>query len=260
MKSLAAKSLLVCGVVLAVLASPSANGASKALAPQQHNWSWEGVFGTFDKPALKRGLQVYTEVCAACHSLEYVHYRSLAGIGLSKAEITTLAEGYEVTDGPNEDGEMYQRPAKPTDKFVAPFDNAAQARAANGGALPPDLSLIVKARADGANYLASLLKGYKEPPKGVEVGEGLYYNSYFAGGQLAMPSPLAEDIIEYPDGTPASVDQMAEDITAFLAWAAEPHLEARKRLGFKVLGFLVLLTGLLGLVNRRIHRQIKAKH
>ena len=233
-----------------------ADAAEKA-EPKSYDWHWQGVFGTFDYAAVERGLQVYLEVCSACHSLDYVHYRDLAKIGLSKKEISAIAANYQVSDGPNEDGDMFERPARANDRFVKPFANEQAARVANNGALPPDLSLIIKARQDGDDYVASLLQGYADPPKGFKLGDGLYYNHYFRGEQIAMPPPLADGIIEYKDGTAATLEQMAKDITAFLAWTAEPHLVERKRLGFKVLGFLLIIVSLLGLIKRRIEKQVK---
>jgi ubiquinol-cytochrome c reductase cytochrome c1 subunit len=157
-----------------------------------------------------------------------------------------------VRDGPNDEGEMFERPGRPSDKFHRPFANEKAARAANNGAYPPDLSLIVKARPDGANYLYGLLTGYSEAPAGVAMGEGMNYNKYFPGHQIAMPPPLSENSVTYSDGTPASVDQMSKDLTTFLAWTAEPELEDRKRTGIKVILFLLVLTGLLYAAKRKI--------
>ena len=194
----------------------------------KQNWPFNGIFGRFDESSLQRGFQVYREVCAACHGIRHISYRDLKGIGYTNDEIKVIAADYEVMDGPNDDGEMFEREARPSDKFVGPYENDKIARLANNGAYPPDLSLIVKARADGANYLYSLLNGYKEFPDNFEASEGMYYNEFYPGNQIAMPSPLMDDIVEYSDGTEATQSQIAKDVTSFLAWTAEPELEERK--------------------------------
>jgi ubiquinol-cytochrome c reductase cytochrome c1 subunit len=232
-------------------------GAGPAMAevgkPPARDWSFDGMFGTFDRGAAQRGFQVYQEVCAACHSLKLVAYRNLSGIGLSEDQIKAIAAEVEVTDGPNDEGEMFQRPARPSDRFVKPFANDNAARAANNGALPPDLSLMVKARKGGADYLHALLTGYKEePPAGIKLSEGMNYNLYFPGNQIAMAPPVADDAVEYADGTKATADQIATDVATFLAWAAEPELEERKRLGIKVLLFLIVLTAMMYALKRQI--------
>ena len=208
-------------------------GAGPAMAevgkPPARDWSFDGMFGTFDRGAAQRGFQVYQEVCAACHSLKLVAYRNLSGIGLSEDQIKAIAAEVEVTDGPNDEGEMFQRPARPSDRFVKPFANDNAARAANNGALPPDLSLMVKARKGGADYLHALLTGYKEePPAGIKLSEGMNYNLYFPGNQIAMAPPVADDAVEYADGTKATADQIATDVATFLAWAAEPELRSEE--------------------------------
>ena len=240
------------------VAGALALGAGAALAsagqkPESRDWSYQGIFGTYDRGALQRGFQIYQEVCAGCHSLRLVAYRNLAAIGLNEDQIKTIAAEFEVVDGPNEEGEMFNRPARPSDRFASPFANANAARAANNGSLPPDLSLMTKARKGGPDYLYALLIGYKEEaPEGVELMEGMYYNSYFPGNQIAMAPPLADDAVEYADGTKATAQQLAEDVTVFLAWAAEPELEERKRLGIKVLLFLIVLTAMLYAVKRQV--------
>ena len=193
----------------------------------KQNWPFNGVFGRFDQSSLQRGFQVYREVCAACHGIRQISYRDLKGIGYSNDEIKFIAAEYQVLDGPNDEGEMFERDARPSDKFVGPYENDKVARLANNGAYPPDLSLIVKARADGANYLYSLLNGYKDFPDNFEASEGMYYNEFY-GNQIAMPSPLMDDLVEYSDGTEATQSQIAKDVTSFLAWTAEPELEERK--------------------------------
>lgn len=226
--------------------------AGEAPKPPAQKWSFDGPFGTFDRAELQRGYQVYKEVCAACHAMKYVAFRNLRDIGFNEAEVKALAATFEVTDGPNDQGEMFKRPGLPHDKFPSPFANEKAARAANGGAYPLDLSLIAKARAAGPDYLMALLSGYKDPPAGFALGEGLHYNEYFPGHQIAMPQPLNPDQVTYADGTKATVEQMSRDVSAFLMWAAEPKLEDRKRMGFKVMIFLVVLTGLFFFAKKRI--------
>ena len=215
-------------------------------------WPEEGVFGTFDRAALQRGFQVYKEVCQSCHGVAYLAFRNLGALGFTDEEVQAIAAEYEIEDGPNDAGEMFQRPGRPSDQVPSPFANPAAARAANGGALPPDLSLLVKARAGGSNYLYSVLVGYEEPPPSVTVPEGLHYNLYFPGNLIAMPPPLSEDLVSYGDDTPATVAQMASDVTQFLHWVAEPKLEDRKRAGLRAMIFLVALTGILYAYKRKI--------
>jgi len=228
---------------------------------EKQNWSFNGIFGTYDRGALQRGYQVYKEVCAACHSLNLMAYRNLSQPGgpeFSKAQVKVLAAEADVQDGPNDDGEMFDRPGKPSDRFVSPYPNDEAARAANGGALPPDLSLIIKARRDGANYLYSLLTGYEdEPPAGVKVRDGMNYNPFFSGSQIAMPPPLSEESVEYSDGTKPTVENMSKDVVTFLAWASEPHMEERKSLGLKVLIYLIILAGLLYATTKKLWTGIK---
>jgi ubiquinol-cytochrome c reductase cytochrome c1 subunit len=247
--------LLAMAALAAALAAPGAGrGAENGPALPHRAWTFDGLFGTFDHAALQRGSQVYLQVCATCHSLRLLYYRNLAGIGLDRDRIKEIAAGAEVTDGPNEQGEMFQRPGRPTDRFKSPFPNEQAARVANNGAYPPDLSLLTKARVGGADYLYALLTGYRDPPAGVTVEQGMHFNEYFAAGnrQIAMPPPLQENVVQYADGTKATVEQMAADVTSFLAWAAEPELEARKRMGVKVMLFLIVLTGMLYAVKVKI--------
>jgi ubiquinol-cytochrome c reductase cytochrome c1 subunit len=239
-----------------VAAIVPASSAEELSLPRQ-SWSFEGPFGTFDRAAAQRGLQVYEEVCSNCHALSLLAYRNLAGLGYSADQIKAIAAQKEVTDGPNESGDMFERPARPSDHFVSPFANEEAAKAANGGALPPDLSLIVKARAGGPDYIYALLTGFKEePPAGFTLLEGSYYNEYFPGHQIAMPPPLSEGLVQFADGTPASVDQMAHDVTVFLSWAANPKLEDRKQTGIKVILFLLVLTALLYAYKRRVWAKV----
>ncbi len=248
-------SALVFTITTALMLGAGSVQAAEGNKPPSRDWSFNGLFGTFDRGAVQRGFQVYQEVCAGCHSLKLVAYRNLTGIGLGEDQIKAIAAEFEVTDGPNDEGEMFQRPARPSDRFVKPFANDNAARAANNGALPPDLSLVTKARKGGADYVHALLTGYKEePPAGVKLSEGMNYNVYFPGNQIAMAPPVADDAVEYADGTKATADQIASDITTFLAWAAEPELEERKRMGIKVLLFLLVLTAMLYALKRQVWR------
>ena len=237
--------------VLGLAAGAPARAAEGDALIERH-WPFEGVFGHFDDAAAQRGLQVYREVCSNCHSLKYIAFRNLAELGYSDDEIKAIAASYQITDGPNDQGEMYQRPGKPTDIFPAPFPNEQAARAANGGALPPDLSLIVKARAGGANYVYSLLQGYHDAPAGETGPPGTYYNIYFPSHWIAMPPPLSAGQVTYADGTESTLPQEAADVASFLTWAAEPTLETRKQTGLKVMLFLIVLTALLYATKRRI--------
>ncbi|RKK03062.1 cytochrome c1 [Pseudoroseomonas wenyumeiae] len=215
-------------------------------------YSFDGPFGTYDRGELQRGFQIYKDVCAACHSMNLLSYRNLQDIGLSADEVTAVAAGVQIPDGPNDNGEMFERPGRPSDRFRHPFANTAAARAANNGALPPDLSVITKARVGGADYIHALLTGYEEPPAGMTVMEGMHYNKYFPGHQIAMAPPLSQEgQVTYADGTKATVDQMARDVSAFLTWAAEPELETRRAMGVRVLIFLAILGGLAYAVKRK---------
>ncbi len=244
--------LIVSLAAFALAGTPGDTRAAEGARPLDRDWPQEGIFGTFDRAALQRGFQVFKEVCAACHAAKYLRFRDLAGIGLDQQTIKAIASEYTVLDGPDDSGEMFERPAKPFDVFPSPFPNPQAARAANGGALPVDLSLIVKAREGGDDYIYSLLVGYSDPPEGEEGLEGAYYNRYFPGGWIAMPPPLSDDIIEYADGTPATVEQMAADVTQFLAWLAEPELEERKQLGLKFMLFVLVMTGIFYAYKRRV--------
>lgn len=230
--------------------------AAEEIELPQREWNFDGPFGTYDRAALQRGLQVYREVCATCHGLKYVAFRNLTDLGYTEDEVKAIAAEYTITDGPDDEGEMFERPGVPSDYFPSPFPNEKAAAAANGGAAPPDLSLMAKARMDGPNYLHALLTGYVEPPADFELAEGTNYNAYFPGHQIAMPQPLFDDSVAYADGTPATIDQMAADVTHFLMWAAEPKLEARKHTGLKVLIFLVIFTGVLYAAKRKVWRDV----
>lgn len=243
---------MLLGAAALVIAHVGFAAAAEAPKPPAQQWSFGGLFGTFDRSAVRRGFEVYKTVCASCHSASLLYYRHLATVGFGQEEIKAIAAEVEVTDGPNDDGQMFERPGLPSDRFKAPFANAQAARAANNGALPPDLSLIVKARKGGADFVYALLTGYAEPPADFTMTEGMNYNAWFPGHQIAMPPPLAEGGVDYPDGTPATVDQYAYDVTTFLAWAASPEMEERKRLGVKVILFLLVLTGMLYALKRQI--------
>ena len=207
----------------------------------QYPWPHNGVFSSYDAASIRRGHQVYQQVCAACHSVEQLSFRNLVGVAYTEEEVKEMAEEVEVEDGPNDEGEMFERPGKLSDKLPSPYANEQAARFANGGAYPPDLSLITKARHDGQNYVFSLLTGYREAPAGVSVREGLYYNPYFPGGAIAMPKMLADGGVEYDDGTEATESQQAKDVTTFLAWAAEPEHDERKLMGVKFLTAMLML-------------------
>lgn len=243
------------GLTLAV--SSVAHAAGDLVKPIDVKWSFEGIFGTFDRAAIKRGSQVFFEVCNSCHSMDMVAYRNLVEIGMDENFVKSLAGEYEVEDGPNDEGEMFTRPARLSDRIVAPYPNEKASRAANGGAFPPDLSVITKARMGGTDYIYSLMVGYKdEAPEGVDMPEGTNYNDYFPGHKIFMAQPIYDDMVEYEDGTPATLDQHAKDITTFLAWAAEPELEERKALGIKVMLYLLVMTALLYALKRRIWNRI----
>ena len=250
--TLAGAALTAAAIVLAPL---PAQAASDYKAPRDVAWSWEGPFGTFDRAAVQRGFQVYKEVCSACHGMQYLRYRNLGdegGPGFSEAEVKAIAAAYQVTDGPNDDGDMFERPGQPKDPFVKPFANEQIARLANNGAYPPDLSLMTKARDGGADYVYSLLTGYEDAPADIQMQPGMNYNPYFPGMQIAMAQPIYPDQVSYADGTEATVSQMTRDVVTFMHWAAEPKLEQRKQTGFVVMTFLIILAGLLYFTQRKI--------
>ena len=230
--------------------------AAEAVAIPAQHWSFNAPFGSFDPGARQRGFQVYREVCAGCHGIKFIAFRNLAALGYSAEEVKALAAEYTVVDGPDDEGEYFERPGKPADYFPEPFPNARAAAAANGGAAPPDLSLMAKARPNGPDYIYALLTGYVDPPADFDLMEGLNYNAYFPGHQIAMAAPLIEDAVEYADGTPATVDQMARDVTTFMMWTAEPHLEAAREMGIKVMMFLVIFCVMLYAVKRKVWADI----
>jgi len=250
MKTVIAASILLAGTTLL---GDRAHAAGEAVDLLENDWQHSGFFGTYDREAAQRGFQVYREVCAGCHSLDFIAFRNLQDLGFNEDEVKALAAEYIVEDGPDDEGEMFEREGKPFDYIPSPHANVNAARAVNGGAYPPDLSLMAKARPNGTNYIYSLLQGYAdEPPADVEISEGMNYNAYFPGQQIAMAQPLYEEAVEYADGTAATLEQHAHDIAVFLTWTAEPKLEERKGLGLKALIFLVILTGLFYATKRKI--------
>ena len=248
-------------IILLSLNSYSAISAEK-VEYLKTDWSFKGLFGKFDRASLQRGYQVYTEVCAACHSMKYLSYRNLSEKGgpeFSVAQAKAIAASFEVTDGPNSDGEMFTRPGKLSDKFVMPYENVKAAEAANGGAYPPDMSVLVKARGGGVDYIYSLLQGYEEAPSGMTLDDGVHYNKYMYGNKIKMSAPLSDGIIEYSDGTNASVEQMSKDVTTFLMWAAEPSLEARHQMGFKAIVYFIILTILVYFSMKKIWSRVESE-
>jgi cytochrome c1 len=270
-------------IALGLLAG-NALAAGVVEVPPRNTWSFSGPFGTFDNAQLQRGFKVYREVCASCHSMSKLAFRNLAQPGgpeFSEAQVKTLAASYQVKDGPNDAGEMFERPGRPADRIPSPFPNKQAAAAANGGAVPPDLSVIAKARTyergfpwfvfdiftqfqeQGVDYSAALLQGYVEPEHGIEVPPGKYYNKYFPAKIISMPNPLSDGQVEYVKGAdgkpqaPETVAQYAKDVSAFLMWAAEPHMEQRKETGFKVLAFLLVFAGLLYFTKRKIWSRVE---
>jgi ubiquinol-cytochrome c reductase cytochrome c1 subunit len=248
------RAALVAGLALLALTAPA--GAQEQPPLPKQSWSFDGPFGTYDRAAAQRGFQVYEEVCSHCHSMNLLHYRDLAGIGYSEEEIKAIAASKQVTDGPNDQGEMFQRPGRPADKFVPPFPNEQAARAALNGALPPDLSLIIKAREGGADYIFALLQGYKDPPAGVKMADNMQYDEYFPGHQIAMPPPLSGNEVQYADATKPTQTQETRDVATFLTWASEPTMEERKYTGAKVLIFLLVMTGVLYGAKRQIWAEL----
>ena len=240
----------------------SATSAEKTADLLDPGWSFKGFFGKFDRGSLQRGYQVYSEVCAACHSMKHLSYRNLSETGgpeFSKDQVKIIASQFEVIDGPNDDGEMFTRPARPSDSFVSPYGNDKAAAAANGGAYPPDMSVLVKARKGGADYIYSLLLGYDDPPSGITLDDGVYYNKYMAGNKIKMSNPLSDDIVEYSDGTSATQEQIAKDVTTFLAWAAEPHLEQRHKIGFRAIIYLLILSVLVYFSMKKIWSRVESE-
>jgi len=241
--------------ILIIVTCNSAFSEEKKIDLIKSNWSFDGIFGTFDRASLQRGYQVYTEVCSGCHSVQHLSYRNLSEKGgpeFSVEETKAIASQFELEDGPNSDGEMFMRTARLSDKFVKPFSSIEAATAANGGAYPPDMSVLAKARAGGANYIYSLLMGYEDAPEGFELDDGVYYNKYMPGNKIKMSEPILDGVVEYSDGTEPTKAQIAKDITTFLVWASEPHLEAQHKMGFKVIIYLIILITLVYMSKQKI--------
>ncbi|MFN8721009.1 MAG: cytochrome c1 [Rhodospirillales bacterium] len=239
-------------VAVALLATGPALAAGEIPTPPAQTWTHAGLFGTFDRAAAQRGFQVYKEVCSAYHAMNLLSYRNLRQLGFSEPQVAAIAAQFEITAGPNDEGNMFQRPGIAADRIRSPPANEQAARDANNGASPPDLSVITKARKYGEDYIYGLLVGYKDPPAGFVLGDGMYYNEYYPGHQIAMAPPINEGQVTYADGTSNSVSQMAKDVTVFLTWAGEPYLEARKQTGAKVMLFLLVLAGMLYAVKRKV--------
>lgn len=238
------------GIFLAGQAAP-ANANEAVVHPGSFKWSHDAYTDSFDTASIRRGLQVYRQVCSACHSIEALAFRNLVGVTHTLDEVKVIASEYQITDGPDDNGEMFQRPGKPSDKLPLAYPNEEAAKAANGGANPPDLSLITKARHNGSNYVFSLLTGFQEPPAGVTVREGLHFNPYFPGHVIGMARPLYDEAVEYEDGTKATTSQMAKDVVTFLTWIGEPWHDDRKRIGIKAM-FLTSCLMALTLYNKKV--------
>jgi len=256
------KLLKIFSVLLLICSSNTFSFAAEKVDYLKTDWSFKGLFGKFDRASLQRGYQVYTEVCASCHSMKYLSYRNLSEKGGPEFPVDqakAIAASFEVMDGPNADGEMFARPGKLSDKFVMPYDNVKAAQAANGGAYPPDMSVLVKARGGGVDYIYSLLQGYEEAPSGMTLDDGVHYNKYMYGNKIRMAAPLSDGLVEYGDGTAATVEQMSKDVTTFLMWAAEPHLEARHQMGFKAIIYLIILTILVYFSMKKIWSRVESE-
>ena len=263
---------LLASMITVLLFIDNANAAGDAKHPERNSYSSAGVFGKFDIPSIQRGFQVYVEVCAACHSMDLVAFRALGDIGYNEDEVKAIAAEYEYEDLLDEDGELMFRTGIPADYFPSPFINDKQARSANGGALPPDFSTLVKAREHlsffpwastyGEDYIVALMIGYQEEvpstaPEGFELASGLYYNDYYEGNAIAMAPPLFDDMVEYADGTPATMHQMGYDVANFMSWASDPTMQERKEMGLVVMLYMVVFVTLLYFTNKRIWRKIK---
>lgn len=247
----------ICLILLIILLPGLAYSGGQE-QPKQMNWPFDGIFGYFDKQAIQRGFKVYREVCQACHSVKYLEYRNLEDVGFSKEEVKTIASEYQIQDGPNDDGEMFMRPAKPYDRFVSTYSNEQAARSANNGAYPVDLSLIINARPDGANYVHSILTGYSNNmPAHFKLSSGMYYNPYFNDKQIGMPQPLFDNSVTYSDGANEDIEHLSKDVVAFLQWVADPKMEQRKIMGIKVLLYLAAFTIIFYFAKKRIWKNVK---
>jgi len=253
---------IIFAVLISTISSINANSAGQNHPLLKQDWSFQSFFGKFDRASLQRGYQVYTEVCASCHSMKHLYYRNLAEQGgpeFSVEQAKAIASNFEVVDGPNSDGEMFTRSAKLSDKFVMPYSNVEEAKLANGGAYPPDMSVLLKARSGGADYIYSVLLGYEDPPEDMILDDGVYYNKYMYGNKIKMPKQLYDDLVTYADGTPATPEQMAKDVTTFMAWTAEPKLEERHKFGFRAITYLIILTILVYFSMKRIWSRVETK-
>ena len=243
---------LLAGAALAVGLAGAAIAAEEHIVLPHQKWSFDGLFGTVDIASAQRGLFVYQEVCSTCHGMKQLSYRHLTGLKLTEAQVKALAATVTVPSGLNDQGEPVEGPGLPSSRFREPWPNETAARARYNGSVPPDLSVIIKAREDGANYLYALMTGYADPPADMKMSDGMNYNKYFPGHQIAMPQPLMDDKVEYADGTKATTDQMARDVTQFLTWAANPEMTERKQIGVRVVLFFLLMAVVTYLVKRRV--------
>jgi len=242
--------------------SASVQASGSELHPPEYPWFHQNFYGSLDHAALRRGFEVYRQVCSTCHSLDYIKYRNLVGVTHTLKQAKMLAELAEVQDGPNDKGEMYMRPGQLGDGFKRPYPNEEFARYANNGAMPPDLSLVRKARQPnqrGEDYIFALLTGYRDAPAGINLRQGLYYNPYFPGGAIGMPPPLLDGMLDYEDGTPATSSQLAKDVSTFLTWCAEPEHDRRKKMGCEALFAMVICATLTGYVTRWRWSQLKTR-
>ncbi|RYC33984.1 cytochrome c1 [Lichenibacterium minor] len=278
MTSFAKSMLLATTLTLGLAGAAAAQEAENPLPPMEH-WAFSGPFGTYDTAQLQRGYQVYRQVCSNCHAAKFLSFRNLAEAGgpqFSDSQVKALAATFKVQDGPDDSGNMYDRPGRPSDPFPSPFANEQAARAANGGAYPPDMSTLAKARSfergglwfllepfsqyqnEGPDYIHALLNGYKDdPPAGVKIPDGKYYNEYFPGHAISMPPPLSDGLVDYSDGSPKTTAQYSKDVAAYLQWMAEPKLDQRKQTGFKAVIFLAVFAGLLFVLKHRIWAGVK---
>ena len=249
-------------IYLIIIISCNNSVAEEKVSLLKNKWSFEGIFGTFDRASLRRGYQVYNEVCSTCHSINLLSYRNLSEKGgpeFSLESTKNIAASFEVIDGPNSEGEMFTRTGRLSDKFIKPYPNVQAAKSANGGAYPPDMSVLVKARGGGANYIYSILLGYEDPPEGFNLDEGVYYNKYMPGNNIKMPNVLSDGLLDYEDGTEATVQQMAKDVSTFLTWVSEPSLEARHKIGFKVILYLIILALLVYLSMKKLWLRVESE-
>ncbi len=250
------KAINIIVILFLITSSAMASGDTKSL--ERLSWAFDGMTGKFDRESIQRGFKVYREVCSACHSIKALSFRNLTEISFNEDQVKSIASEYSVQDGPNDQGAMYMRPGRASDAMPGPYTNDKEARVANNGALPPDLSLIVKAREGGADYIYGILTGFTKPPAEVKLGENMYYNPHFSGGQIAMPPPLISNgQVSYTDGTNPTVEQMAFDVVNFLQWIAEPEMEDRKRLGIRVLVFTIIFTIMFYFAKKVVWKRLK---